>query len=245
MSNYPFAKNKKPVLVCKNLGKTFHDGALNVDVFQHVNFAVQAGERVAIVGPSGAGKSSLLHILGGLDTPTSGQVIIAGHDFAMLGDSERSRLRNQYLGFVYQFHHLLPEFTVLENVCIPLLLRGTKPKIASDKARDLLNKVGLEKRCDHKLGELSGGERQRTAIVRALVTDPLCVLADEPTGNLDNRTADKVYQMMLDLNRDLNTSIIIVTHDLHLAAKMDRILRLESGTMSVLSEPEPADVIVE
>lgn len=245
MSNDQFVKYKKPVLICKNLGKTFQDGALFVDVFQHVNFTVQAGERIAIVGPSGAGKSSLLHILGGLDRPTTGQVIIAGQDAASLGDAERSRLRNRYLGFVYQFHHLLPEFTVLENVCIPLLLRGMKPKLAADKAMGLLSKVGLEKRRDHKLGELSGGERQRTAIIRALVTDPLCVLADEPTGNLDNRTADKVYQMMLDLNRELNTSIVIVTHDLHLAAKMDRILRLDRGTLNDLSESMPVDMMVE
>ncbi len=237
MSDYLPPKYKRPVLICKNLGKSFQDGVLFVDVFQNVNFTVEAGERVAIVGPSGAGKSSLLHILGGLDQPTTGQVIIAGQDSASLGDAERSRLRNQYLGFVYQFHHLLPEFTVLENVCIPLLLRGVKSKFAVDKAMNLLVKVGLEHRKDHKLGELSGGERQRTAIIRALVTDPVCVLADEPTGNLDSRTAEKVYQMMLDLNRELNTSIVIVTHDLHLAAKMDRILRLEGGSLRASLTP--------
>jgi lipoprotein-releasing system ATP-binding protein len=220
-----------PVLSCKNLSKTFFDGALFVEVFKQLNFTVAPGERVAVVGPSGAGKSTLLHILGGLDTPTSGEVRIAGHDMAQLSDVERSKLRNRYLGFVYQFHHLLPEFTVLENICVPLLLRGTKPQIARDKGLRLLAKVGLEKRQQHKLGQLSGGERQRAAIIRALITDPLCVLADEPTGNLDARTAEKVYQMMLELNQEFNTSLIIVTHDLNLAAKMDRVLQLEDGVL--------------
>lgn len=221
----------KNVLECRNLTKTFHDGNLYVEVLQNINFAVAAGERIAIVGPSGAGKSTLLHILGGLDQPTKGQVLISDYDMASVSDAERSRLRNQYLGFVYQFHHLLPEFTVLENVCIPLLLRKTKPHIAKEQALHLLTKVGLEKRQHHKIGEISGGERQRTAIIRALVTNPLCVLADEPTGNLDNRTAERVYQMMLELNKELNTSLIIVTHDLHLAAKMDRVLHLEGGSL--------------
>lgn len=220
------------VLVCKHLSKTFSDGALQVNVFHQINFSVTSGERIAIVGPSGAGKSTLLHILGGLDKPTSGEVLISGCNIAKLSDVERSRLRNQFLGFIYQFHHLLPEFTVMENVCIPLLLRGVKAKHAKEKALSFLTKVGLEKRQHHKLGELSGGERQRTAIVRAVITDPLCVLADEPTGNLDNRTSENVYQMMLDLNRELNTSLIIVTHDLNLASKMDRILHLENGTLS-------------
>lgn len=225
-------KSSQPlVLNCIGLSKTFHDGALNVDVFQGIDLAVQAGERIAIVGPSGSGKSTLLQIIGGLDKASSGQVLVAGHNFAKMSDAERSRLRNRYLGFVYQFHHLLPEFTVTENVCIPLLLRGTKPKQAKQKADYLLAKVGLEKRRHHKLGELSGGERQRTAIIRALVTDPLCVLADEPTGNLDGRTAEKVYQLMLDLNREFNTSLIIVTHDLNLAARMDRVLQLENGSL--------------
>lgn len=219
------------VLNCLDLSKTFHDGAVHVEVFNRVNFSVQAGERIAIVGASGSGKSTLLHIIGGLDQATSGQVLIAGNNFAKLNDTQRSHLRNRYLGFVYQFHHLLPEFTVLENVCIPLLLRGVKPKQAKQKANYLLAKAGLDKRRQHKLGELSGGERQRTAIARALVTDPLCVLADEPTGNLDHRTAEKVYQMMLDLNRELKTSLVIVTHDTNLAARMDRILQLENGQL--------------
>jgi lipoprotein-releasing system ATP-binding protein len=228
--------NSNTVIACKNLTKTFHDGSLYVEVLQNIQLMVYAGERVAIVGPSGAGKSTLLHILGGLDQPTSGQIWVGGHDFATLSDAERSRLRNRYLGFVYQFHHLLPEFSVLENVCIPLLLRNTKPSDAREKALYLLTKVGLEKRRNHKLGELSGGERQRTAIVRALVTNPLCVLADEPTGNLDSRTADKVYQMMLQLNQELSTSLIIVTHDMHLANQMDRILHLENGALAALNQ---------
>lgn len=236
MNNFDSKKNTKPVLTCKDLTKKFHDGALYVEVFKKLNFTVYPGERIAIVGQSGAGKSTLLHILGGLDRPTDGRVIVAGRDISSMSDAERSRLRNHYLGFVYQFHHLLPEFTVLENVCIPLLLRGTHPKVAREKANDLLAKVDLVKRRNHKLGELSGGERQRTAIVRALVTDPLCMLADEPTGNLDSRTSEKVYQMMLELNRDLNTSLIIVTHDLQLAAKMDKIFQLEDGELKIMAE---------
>lgn len=221
----------KPVIACNQLGKVFHDGKLFVDVLQNIDFTVQPGELVAIVGPSGAGKSTLLHLLGGLDQPTSGQIWVGGNDMAHVSDAQRSHLRNQYLGFVYQFHHLLPEFTVLENVCIPLMLRKMNPKSAKEKAMHLLVKVGMEKRSHHKLGELSGGERQRTAIIRALVTDPLCVLADEPTGNLDSRTAERVYQMMLDLNHEMRTSLVIVTHDMNLASKMDRILHLENGAL--------------
>jgi lipoprotein-releasing system ATP-binding protein len=224
------------VIVCENLRKTFHDGLSSIDVLQSINFSVARGERIAIVGASGAGKSTLLHILGGLDKATSGKVFIAGRDMVQLSDAERSHLRNQTLGFVYQFHHLLPEFTVLENVCIPLLLRNMNPELAQEKALALLEKVGLLPRQKHKLGELSGGERQRTAIVRALITQPLCVLADEPTGNLDHRTAERVYQSMLELNQELHTSLVIVTHDLNLAAKMDRILLLENGLLT----PQPA-----
>lgn len=221
----------QPVLVGQELGKTFHDGSIYVEVFRRVDFTVYPGETVAIVGSSGAGKSTLLHILGGLDLPTKGKVYIAGKNLTELNDVQRSQIRNQNLGFVYQFHHLLPEFSVLENVCIPLLLQNVKPSIAKERAMPLLIKAGLEKRRNHKLGELSGGERQRTAIIRALVTNPLCVLADEPTGNLDGRTSEKVYQMMLELNQELKTSLIIVTHDLHLAGKMNRVLHLENGEL--------------
>jgi len=224
--------NQKEVIACRNLTKTFHDGVLYVEVLHKINFSVQQGERIAIVGPSGAGKSTFLHLLGGLDQPTSGQILVAGQDITKLSDVARSQMRNRYLGFVYQFHHLLPEFTVLENVCIPLLLRGDNPEDAKVRALKLLEKVGLEKRQHHKLGEISGGERQRTAIVRAVVTQPLCVLADEPTGNLDSNTAERVYESFLELNRELNTSIVIVTHDMSLAKRMDKIWHMESGQLS-------------
>ena len=217
------------VIICQDLTKNFHDGSLYVEVLQKVNLSVKKGERLAIVGASGAGKSTFLHILGGLDKPTSGHVLINGHDMTQLNDAERSRLRNRTLGFIYQFHHLLPEFTVLENVCMPLLLRHSPIEEAKEKAFALLEKIGLAKRYNHKLAELSGGERQRTAIARALITDPVCVLADEPTGNLDKRTAERVYASMLELNQALNMSIIIVTHDMHLAEQMDHIYLLENG----------------
>lgn len=223
--------NEKTILSCKNLSKTFHDGSLYVEVLKPINFSIHSRERIAIVGPSGAGKSTLLHLLGGLDKPSSGQVSLAGHNLAILTEAKRSRLRNQYLGFIYQFHHLLPEFTVLENTCIPLLLAGINPKIAEKKALSLLKKVNLLPRKQHKLGELSGGERQRTAIVRALINDPLCVLADEPTGNLDSHTAEQVYQTLLELNDELNTSLIIVTHDRKLASRMDRVLQMDDGKL--------------
>jgi len=184
------------VLECKGLVRTFMDGQLHVEVLKGVDFSVAPGEQVAIIGSSGSGKSTLLHCLGGLDKPTQGEVSVNGQPLATLGEASLSRLRNQTLGFIYQFHHLLPEFTALENVCMPLLLGAFSAKQAKAKARPLLERVGLGHRVDHKLAELSGGERQRTAIVRALVTDPLCLLADEPTGNLDNQTANTVYQMM-------------------------------------------------
>lgn len=217
---------KHNVLECKHLSKTYRDGKILVDVFKDINLTIAPGEQVAIVGPSGSGKSTLLHLLGGLDKPTQGEVYIDGVNFFDLSEKKRSQLRNEKLGFIYQLHHLLPEFSVLENVCLPLLLQKKSISDATSQAEDLLVKVGLGERLQHKISELSGGERQRTAIARALVTAPLCLLADEPTGNLDQQTASRVYETMLELNKNIGTSLVIVTHDLQLAERMDRIIKM-------------------
>lgn len=219
------------VLQCQALYKSYQEGPQPLVVLDGVDFSIRRGERVAIVGASGAGKSTLLNMLGGLDIPSSGEVVIAGQAIASMSEKQRGQLRNQYLGFVYQFHHLLGEFTALENVAMPLLIRGDSSAAITPVATDILSKVGLAERLHHKPSELSGGERQRVAIARALVTKPQCVLLDEPTGNLDQHTAESIHTLMKTLNEELGTCFIIVTHDLSLADQMDRKLSLVDGRL--------------
>ncbi len=237
MSKTAVNANDSVVLRAAGVAKTYQEGKLRTDVLADVSFSLRRGETLAIVGASGSGKSTLLHILGGLDTPSSGEIDVDGLRMSALSDRARGELRNRALGFIYQFHHLLPEFTALENVCMPLLIRGTAIAEARASATELLGRVGLAARLEHKPGEMSGGERQRCAVARALVTRPACVLGDEPTGNLDEKNAAQVYGLMLELNREIGTSFVLVTHDMTLARRMDRVLELHGGRLTEAAAP--------
>jgi lipoprotein-releasing system ATP-binding protein len=220
------------VIEVSALSKSFHDGDLNVAVLKDINLLLKARERIAIVGTSGSGKSTLLQLLGGLDKPSQGEVILCGNKLNNLADNVRGKLRNQYLGFIYQFHHLLPEFTALENVAMPLMVRNESMKHIQQQAEEILTRVGLKDRIQHKPSELSGGERQRVAIARALVTQPKVILADEPTGNLDSKTATQISEIMMELNDELDTAIVMVTHDMSLAETMDAVYELKDGVLT-------------
>jgi lipoprotein-releasing system ATP-binding protein len=223
--------DNQAVLICKGITKSFKDNKDLLEVLTDVNLTVKSGDRIAITGTSGSGKTTLLQIMGGLDEPTSGVILINGQLLNKTSEKQKSFIRNQYLGFVYQFHHLLAEFSAEENVAMPLLIRGTKKEQAMDEARLLLKRVGLEKRLNHRPSELSGGERQRAAVARALITRPKILLADEPTGNLDSGNGQHVMELMLELHKEFQTSLIVVTHDLHIAGKMSRTLQLSDGIL--------------
>ncbi len=231
MNNHVNNNDVKEVIVCRKVGKTYRDGTLNVEVIRDLNLTVNQGESVSIVGASGSGKSTLLHLLGGLDNVTDGNISLMGQDFSTLNQKELSILRNRYLGFVYQFHHLLPEFSARENVMMPLLIAKYDRATAENLAVEMLEKVGLKQRVEHRPQELSGGERQRTAIARALVTRPACILADEPTGSLDKKNANSVLSMMLELKKELNTALVVVTHDDDLIHNFDRVLKMDDGKL--------------
>lgn len=223
------------ILRCQNLSKNYVDNNNTVEVLRHLNLEVVRGDRLAIVGPSGSGKSTLLHLLGGLDLPSAGSVCINGKNWQHLSEKNKCKLRNLELGFIYQFHHLLPEFSALENTAMPLLIRNVASRVAFDAAQEILEKVGLARRVSHKPAELSGGERARVAIARALVHKPKCILADEPTGNLDQKTAETVFDLMMKINHENNTALVIVTHDEKIALKTDKVLTLINGNFSALT----------
>ena len=223
----------EPLLVCQGLSKSFNEGALKVDVFKNINFSVAENEMIAIIGASGQGKSTLLHLMGGLDVPDEGEVLLRGQSFKGCSESKKSIMRNQHLGFIYQFHHLLPEYNALENVMMPLLIRKTRNAVAKKAALALLDRVGLLARQQHRIAELSGGERQRVAIARALVTQPACVLADEPTGNLDHQSADVIFELMRELKQDFKTSFVVVTHNEELAQRLDKTFILKQGVLQL------------